>query len=129
MRNNVMQFQHRKDIDHFLLMQGKNILDNAFKRIKDSLIIMQVEEERRFRYVYANQNAFNPGWITEGSIGKLIEDVHNECIAIAMKRQFQLVMGFETEQVTRLSLNNMFMKDCVSDIFLMPVKNEDKHML
>lgn len=124
-----MQFQHSKDIDYFILMQGKDLLDRTFERIKDPLIIIQVEEERHFRYVYANQNALKLLWIKEGALGKLIEDVHDESTAIVMKRQFQHVMGYDSEQVTRFSLNEMTMIDCVSDVFLMPVKNEEKHTI
>ncbi|WP_052343649.1 putative bifunctional diguanylate cyclase/phosphodiesterase [Bacillus massiliigorillae] len=129
MGNNVIQFKHSNDIDYFILMQGKNLFDRAFKRITDSLVIIQVEEENRFRYVYANKYALESLCLTEHSLGKLIEDVHDEGMTIAMKRELKRLMEDETEEMTRFAFDGINTKDSVFEVILLPVKNEEELIL
>ncbi|WP_409305240.1 EAL domain-containing protein [Peribacillus sp. SCS-155] len=90
LKTELQQFQKSEGMEKF-------IIDIIFKHVRDFLIIVKVEEGRRFRYLFANETALKHAGLSQGFIGELVEDVLPKKLSRQIYRQYSRVFGREED--------------------------------
>ncbi|MFS0782487.1 EAL domain-containing protein [Bacillus sp. 1P06AnD] len=106
-------------------LQEYDLFHSIFDMVEECYIMLRVEKEGLFRYVYANSMAVSRKRKIQNWIGRTIDEVHSEEVSALLKKECERVTESKSELLSQSDWMCSHANPSTWDIALYPLKDKE----